>query len=165
MENKGRLYFTIGLSRCGKTTFAEEWGNQERNRIVLEQDHFRISTYGIRFRLEGEELARGAFITAIRACLLKGYDVLAVDTHSGYWNVNQLLMIDPNAKAYIFHTPKEVCIQRAIETNQPDLVSSIERMWSNLLITLPRITHGQIILKDFEEFGPEFRWIRNGYWR
>lgn len=158
----GQMTITIGLARCGKTTFAEKWQKENPKGIVLEQDEFRNGVYGTRFRLEGEELVRASLITAVRA-LLPRYDLLVVDTHTGYWNVRQLLTISPTAKAVIFHTPLEVCKHRAIETGQIDLLNSLDRMWENLKITLPMIAKNEIKL-DFEEIGPEFRWIRNGYW-
>lgn len=158
-----QLFFTIGLARAGKSSFAKRWKSEGNNRVVLEQDNFRAGTYGVRFRLEGEELARGSFIVAIRALLLGGYDVLAVDTHTGYWNVNQMLMIDPKAQATIFHTPLEVCKERALADNMPDLLPSLDRMNKNLSITLPMISREEIKL-NYEEIGPNFRWIKNGYW-
>ena len=160
----GTLSFSIGLARSGKSTFIEEWQKKTPNSVILSGDAVRFSLSGQRFQLEVEPLVKPHMIIAAKALLHVGMNVFWDDTNTHHVNVEDILRIDPNAKAYIFHCPIEVCIQRCYDTNQLDVVDSIKRMNDNLSVTLPMIARGDIKLNNFEEIGPKFRWIREGYW-
>lgn len=146
----GKLYFTIGLPRSGKDTFTKKWREEEKNRVVLSGDLFRYAIYDRRYSRVGEELVRASVITAARALLLDGYDVLINDTNTSYTSIVQILNVDENATAYFLDTPAEVCIERAIKTGQEDLIKPINEMLHNLEWTINEIGLGNLKIKNIE---------------
>lgn len=141
----GRLSFTIGLPRGGKSTFCRVWLNEfdddkpSRKRVVLSGDDFRYAVYDQRFSPVGEELVRGCLITAARALYRAGYHVMIDETNTTPYHIRQILNIDENAVAILFYTDTETCIERAIDCNQQDLIEPIKRMNNNLQSTLAQI--------------------------
>lgn len=150
----GRLSFTIGLPRGGKSTFCRTWLNEfdddkpSRKRVVLSGDDFRYAVYDQRFSSVGEELVRGCLITAARALYRAGYHVMADETNTTPYHIRQLLSIDANATAILFSTDIETCIERAIDCNQQDLIEPIKRMYSNLQSTLSQINDKTLPVKN-----------------
>lgn len=151
------LTFLVGLPRSGKSTFAESWRLENPNRVILSGDDFRHAVYNQRFSIVGDELVRACLITAARAMLYQGRDVLIDETNTSTTHQLQILAIDPKAKCYYINMNPEICKQRAIECNQQDLLPSIDRMAKNLSISLP-ILDG---LTDYEELHLYQKWFRN----
>lgn len=146
-----KLYFTIGLARAGKDSFCSKWKRGGENRVVLSGDAFRYAVYNRRFSLVGDEIVRASLITAARALILEGYDVLINDTNTSIPSIRHILNIDKNAKAYFFTTPLETCIERAYLTNQPDIIPAIKVMSKNLEVTLKALEDGSLVICDIEE--------------
>ncbi len=150
----GRLSFTIGLPRGGKSTFCRTWLNEfdddkpSRKRVVLSGDDFRYAVYDQRFSAVGEELVRGCLITAARALYRAGYHVMIDETNTTPYHIRQILSIDPNAIAIYFTTPVQTCIVRAIDCNQQDLIDPIKRMYENLKITMAQINDKTLPVKN-----------------
>lgn len=146
----GKLYFTMGLARAGKSTWIKEFKAKNPRIIVLSGDDFRYAVYNKRFEFVGEALVRGTLLTAARALLIGGNDVLIEDTNTSMKSVQEILNIEPNAKAYLFTTPIETCLERALATGQPDLIPSIKRMHRNLEITAEALEAGVFEIKEIE---------------
>lgn len=146
----GKLYFTMGLARSGKSTWIKDFKLKNPRIIVLSGDDFRYAVYNKRFEFVGEALVRGTLLTAARALLIGDNDVLVEDTNTSMKSVQELLNIDENAKAFFFTTPLETCLERAVLTGQPDLIPSIRRMQRNLEITAEAIEAGVFTIKEIE---------------
>ncbi len=152
-----RLNFTIGLPRSGKSTFCRKWREGGKNRVVLSGDSFRQSIYGERFRIEGELFVRATLLAAVKALVRDGYEILIDETNTSVYHIEEILHVDKNAHAYVFYTSAEVCKERAIDCNQLDLLTSIDRMDRNLFQTLPLIKNGTIKLSH-TDIGKSDRW-------
>lgn len=146
--NKGRLFFTVGLSRSGKSSWAnEKWakyhistlGDEARyyphemdcltfNRVVISGDQFRRALHGSDFRIEAESTVYATMDIATRALLNSGYDVLIDETCTTEQTLLRYLRLDIDAVPIFFDATEEECIQRAIDTNKAYLVGPIKRM-------------------------------------
>ena len=152
----GKLHFTMGLPRSGKSTFCKTWMYEKPGRVVLSGDDFRMAIYDRRFQLVGEELVRASMITAARALVHAGHEVMIDETNTTYTSVRHILNIDKEAEAWIFMTDKDECIKRAINCGHDDLQPSIERMAENLSITMKKILNNEISISILNMiWGPE----------
>ncbi len=147
------LYFTIGLPRSGKSTWARAWLQGTADiannrftrdfptplelsridsvkRIIVTPDAFRLAL-GHRYNWYAEPVVFAHVQIAIRA-LVQDYDVLVDDTHTSIESITRILEVDPNANYVFVDTPLDVCIERAIATNQGDLVGVMARMQNNI---------------------------------
>lgn len=159
-----KLSIQIGLARSGKSTFCKRWIQEGENRVVLSGDDFRWSISNQRFKLEDEQKVRESLVIATKALLHGGYEVMVDETNTTEYHIRELMAISPKSfKAYINHCPIEICKQRAISCGQEDLLPSLDRMWANLQVTLPKIASNKIDI-EYEEMGPIIRWIKSGYW-
>lgn len=131
---KGTLYFTIGLPRSGKSTYANEWVKEKPMRVVVCGDDIRFALHGKRFEPLAESMVNAIKLTMIRALLNRGFDVLVDGTHTTRHSIKQLLEIDRYAIGLLdTNVPTaEECIQRAKDTGQEDLIPVIHRMNKNL---------------------------------
>lgn len=152
---RGRLFYTIGLPRSGKTTYANAWlcgpfpgmlgpfarrDNHifydsrldqitiKRPRVVLSGDDFRRAVYQAEYSRTGECLVFGILDTAARALLARGFDVLMDETATTQATLTRYYLIDFDAQPIIIDTPEEECIRRAIEGGKPHLVEPIRMM-------------------------------------
>lgn len=128
-----KLYFTIGMPRCGKSTFCDKFVSEQPNRVIVCSDDIRKALHGKRYEPLAETMVFAIKHVMIRAHLSRGATVIVDGTHSTDISIKRLLEIDENAVAIVFDTPKEVCIQRAIDCGQNDLIPAINRIESNLL--------------------------------
>ncbi len=128
-----KLYYMIGAPRSGKSTFANKWVKEAPMRVIVSSDDIRMAMHGKRYEPLAETLVFATKHVMIRALLSRGFDVLVDGTHSTKISIQRILEIDNLATAIILDTPKETCVQRAIDTGKPDLVPVIERIYNNLL--------------------------------
>lgn len=131
---QGKLYFTVGLARSGKSTHARNWLRErsERPRAVVCGDDFRRAIHRHAYIPEAEGLVFATMDVAARALLLGGHDVLLDETATTEATILRYLRIDLDAQPVFVPTPEEVCIQRAIANGQEYLVNPIRRMASQL---------------------------------
>jgi predicted kinase len=134
----GQLWATIGPARSGKSTWATEWKYDERiigNKCIFEDDHLRLSLHGERYKRLAEPMIFGMKYTTLRALLKSNDHVLNPETNTTERSIRNLLEIDPKCIFIIFDTPLEICIQRAIDTGQSDLIECnvINRHYQNML--------------------------------
>lgn len=128
------LYFTVGPARCGKSTYCNSWVKECPNRVVISSDDIRYAMHGMRYSSFCETFVFAIKHTMIRAHLHRGTDVIVDGTNTSYSSIKRILEIDDKAQPIVFNTPKELCIQRAIDTNQSDLIPTINRHWQNILL-------------------------------
>lgn len=141
----GKLYILIGLPRSSKSTIANRWVTYDINilnneifpnpnakitctpRTIVCSDDIRLALHGCRWSTLAEDMVHAIQGVMIRALLKRGH-VLVDGTNTTKSTIRKLLTYYADADFYIVDTPKETCIQRAIKTNQPDLIPVIERM-------------------------------------
>lgn len=123
MENK-ILVMTIGLPRSGKSTWARKQGYP-----VVNRDSVRLALHGNRFIKDAEEMVAAITKYMVKALFLAGHDVVILDEcNIIHKRRDAWLSEDWEVRYKEFNTPKEVCIARAIETGQEDLLPVIAGM-------------------------------------
>ncbi len=127
-DNRGKLYFLIGLPRSGKSVYADIWAKHAPQRVVIGGDDFRIGLHGHEYLRTSEGLVFGVMDAAIRALLYRGYDVLVDETCTTEATLLRYLLIDLNATPIILDTPVNICIERAREGGKEHLVPCIVSM-------------------------------------
>ncbi len=101
-------------------------------RVVVEDDAIRKALTGDRFNFPAESQVYAIKYGMIRTLIQQGYEVLVDDTHTTEISIKRLIEIDTNADFVFIDTDVDECIQRAINTNQTDLVGVIQRHHANL---------------------------------
>jgi predicted kinase len=135
---KGKLFYTIGLARSGKSSFAKRWAQGledtelEGTRCIVCRDDFRKALTGEIFNSFSENAVNALTKYAIQALLYSNSNVLIDETNTREESIYELLSIDVNAQYYLIVTDVGTCIQRAKDTNQPYLINPIQRMERNL---------------------------------
>lgn len=126
----GRLSFTVGLPRSGKSTFCNEWVRAagERPRVIVSGDDFRLAVYGDVYNRIGESFVFSTMDAAIRAHLLGGSDVLVDETATTTETLMRYLLLDIEAEPIFINTSSEICIERAIKTKQEYLIPVIQKL-------------------------------------
>lgn len=130
----GRLYFTVGSTRAGKTTFANYWVNEAKDRVVVDTDTIRLAVTGKRYLGAIEPFIYYLETIVIKSFLLQGKDVLFCETNTSNRSIEKILNIDIDAVPIYIHSTREECIDRARKTGQDDLVDCgvIDRHFKNL---------------------------------
>lgn len=124
----GKLYFTIGMPRSGKSTYCNKWAAEKPNRVIVSSDDIRFALHGKRYEPLAETMVFAIKHIMTRAHLNRGNDVIVDGTHSTRLSIQRLLEIDRLAVAVTIETPADECIRRAIATNQEDLIPVISRI-------------------------------------
>lgn len=144
MKSPGKLYFTIGLPRSGKSTYCDLWvrespviitntwggprGKVSRPRVMVAGDDFRFALHANNYIPDSEPMVFAMMDIAIRAHIHRGIDVIVDETATTEGTIKRYLRIDPEATPVWVNTPVDVCKQRAIETNRSYLIPPIERL-------------------------------------
>jgi hypothetical protein len=148
-STKYRLYILIGLARSGKSTIAHKYNNYEISfdesgkiiipvqtcepRVVVCGDEFRLAL-GHRYNSYVEGIVASHVQLAVRA-LLRNSNVLLDETNTNKNSLIKWLEEDIKAIPVFVNTPASVCKERAINSNQSDLLPIIDRMNINLTQT------------------------------
>jgi predicted kinase len=144
----GRLFFLCGAPRSGKSTYCQKWLNNPSSccqnwiddyvfsnpRVIVSGDSIRLATHGKRYNRLCEDSVFSTLHIMTRTLLISGFDVLVDETNTSKISIQRMLEIDNNAIAIVIDTPEDVCIERAISTNQLDLIPAIKRISKNLKI-------------------------------
>lgn len=139
MTYPGKLYFTVGMARCGKSTFCDNWVNivGDRPRVIVCGDDIHRALHGDEFHQECHPLVLCHMDIMARAHLLRGCDVIMDETATSEATIRRYLAIDPEAEPVLLQTPLEVCLFRAHQTFKPYLIPVIHRHHRNLEELLP----------------------------
>lgn len=120
------LLLTVGLPRSGKST----WSSTKLKEFpVVNPDNIRLAIHGQPFIGEAEPLVWAFATYMVETLFLTGYNQVILDATSvkrsdrDKWKSPKWLR-----KYKTFETPKETCIQRALEGGKDYLVPVIERM-------------------------------------
>jgi hypothetical protein len=162
----GNLFFAVGMARSGKSTACKKWAYGDadivdgimiddntpyRNRIitsprvVVSADAIRLTITGQEWFLPAEPQIYSVYYTMIRTLLSQNYDVLADETNTSDASIAKLLEIDMHASFFLQYTSLKTCLERAIETNTPELVPVISRHYKNLVGNLTSINQSTIL--------------------
>lgn len=147
-ERCGQLFFTRGLPRSGKSTFARKWLTNQKyslkdmlydnkykelyfplRRVIVCGDDFRLATYGQEYDRSCEFASALTMFTAIKA-LLKNHCVLFDETNSSEWSLRRIFEICPNAEYIDIRTEKKECLKR---NNKKIAEFVFDRIENNLL--------------------------------
>lgn len=130
----GRLFFTIGLPRSGKSTIANAWATSGDDdfcvspRVVLGGDDFRLALHGQEYHRDAEGMVFATIDVAARALLSRGHDVLIDETCTTEQTLLRYLLIDIDATPILVETSEEECVRRALDNNMDYLVAPIRHM-------------------------------------
>jgi predicted kinase len=141
---RGKLRFLIGLQRSGKSTWATNWMRgtpREENGIIFPRavvcaDNIRLAITGERYNKLSEPTVFMVKDYMIEALLSRGNDVVCDGTHTTKTSIRRNFEIDINATWTLINTPRVVCVQRVIESEQLDLIAVLERSSKQLSMLL-----------------------------
>ncbi len=118
------LICTMGLPRCGKSTWAR---NQPFP--VISPDAVRLALYGQRFWEPGEKMVWALVPLMVRTLFESGNNAVILDaTNITLWQRDQWQSDEWETVFYHIDTPVGVCVERAVDTGQNDLIKVIAEM-------------------------------------
>lgn len=129
------LSFTIGLPRAGKNKYAVE-NFSSPGKLWISRDDVRLVLHGKRFEVLREKEVQLIYANAVKTLLKCNPHIhlLLNETNCSVKAVRTVFReYDPTADFIFINTPPEVCKERAILTEQTDLIPVIYRMYDNLL--------------------------------
>lgn len=118
------LIMTVGLPRCGKSTWAKEQGLP-----IVNPDSIRLALHGQPFIKQAEPFVWAIAKTMVRALFLAGHDKVILDATS----INDKFRDEWKSRSWErrywnIRTDKDECIRRARANDQEYLVEIIEKM-------------------------------------
>lgn len=118
----------VGLPRSGKSTEARKLSYP-----IVEPDAIRQAVHGSMWRAESEPLIWGLASTMVQSLFLTGYDNVILDA-TNHTKRRRQIWESPHwlLRYHVVDTPKNICIQRAKDTDQEYLIPIIERMSNQL---------------------------------
>ena len=125
------LTLTIGLPRSGKSTWSKMHGHP-----IVSPDSIRLALHGEAYNVDAEPMVWVIAKYMVKSLFIAGHDKVILDatnttkSRRDFW-INDMWEI----KHYYFTTSKEVCIQRAKDSNTEYLIPVIERMSEKLDLT------------------------------
>jgi predicted kinase len=126
---KGKLKFTIGIARSGKSTYCTRWyqyledGVREMlPRAIVCADDIRMEVHGERYNRHAEPVVWTIHTYMIRALLRRGHDVIIDGTNTTEDSIQRILQINHDADYVLIDTDVSVCKSRAIASGQADLI-------------------------------------------
>lgn len=127
--DKPVLLAMFGLPRSGKTTICKRL-MRELGAPVVNQDSVRLALHGHRYLGKAEPLVKAVTNIFIDTLFLTGHPLVICD-ETNYSRAKRDTLKNPRWDTYFYEVPTtpEVCIERAIATEQPDLIPVIEEMW------------------------------------
>lgn len=128
MQDKPLLICMMGLPRSGKTTKVMALHAEHRAPIVR-RDDIRLALHGQRYISVAEPFVKAISDVMIRSLFLSGHSVVICD-ETNYSRAARDYHKSKNWRTVFYHvdTTAEVCKERALLTNQPDLLPVIDEM-------------------------------------
>ena len=125
---KKKLIMTVGLPRCGKSTWSKKQGHP-----IVNPDSIRLAMHGQRFCAKAEPFVWATACIMTESLFLAGHTTVILDaTNTNPDRREEWTKRFPNDEYDIelkyFKTSKDECIRRAIHTGQDDLIPVIKRM-------------------------------------
>ena len=127
-----KMYVMVALPRAGKSTYIN---NHFQGVIRVSADQLRLLIHGKRFWDQGEAKVWWVRDIMIKALMEQGLDIVIDQTNTTRPRRKYLLELAARygyqALAIVITTDKELCKERAVSTNQEDLIPVIEKMAEN----------------------------------
>ncbi len=118
------LICNVGLPRSGKST----WSRSTPFPIV-NKDSIRLALHGQRFLKEMEGWVQDISVVMVKALFFAGHKTVILDECNITIERRDSCQSDDWEVQYnYFNTPKEVCIERALKTDDYEIIPVIERM-------------------------------------
>ncbi len=117
-----------GLPRSGKSTISKTL-SAKTGFVVVNRDSIRLALHGQRFDASRESEVNKITRVMVKALFLAGANGVILD-ETNMTRKNRKSWNSEQWDVYYLHvdTPIAVCKERAIATNQPDLIPVIDRM-------------------------------------
>lgn len=128
--SKPLLIAMVGLPRSGKSTIVKNLAKTLRAPVVRKDD-IRLALHGLRYESLAEDFVRAIAKVMVRSLFLSGSPVIIADeTH--YSRAARDHMRDKawDTVFYEVETSPDVCKERAVATNQADLIPVIDSMYA-----------------------------------
>jgi predicted kinase len=137
IRRRGRLLFTIGIARSGKSTWCTRWSQyleegptgQVRRmdvpifpRSIVCGDDIRLALHGERFNKDAEAAVWMIHTYTAKSLLSRGHDAVIDGTHTTEDSLLRVLNIDTDATCKVFDTDPDACKDRARQSGHHDLV-------------------------------------------
>lgn len=120
----------MGLPRSGKSTIVAELTKQLGAPIVR-RDAIRLALHGQRFASDAEPMVKVFSNYMITSLALAGHNIIIVDeTNYSRAARNSIRALGYETFFYHVDTSPEVCKERAIATDQADLIPIIDSMFA-----------------------------------
>lgn len=128
MANKPLLIAMMGLPRSGKSTITGKL-SRVYGAPIVNRDTLRLAIHGQRYAVEAEPIVKATSFYMIKALFLSGHPVVIYD-ETNYSKAARNALKDPlwDVVFYEIKTSPEVCKERAVLTNQSDLIPVIDGM-------------------------------------
>ncbi len=126
---KPTLICLVGLPRSGKTTIVKEL-MQKHQAPVVRRDDIRLALHNQRYQAKAEPFVKAISDVMIRSLFLSGHDTVICD-ETNYSRAARDYHKSPDWRTvfYVVETSPETCKERALRTNQPDLLPVIDAMY------------------------------------
>lgn len=125
MPKPNILIMTVGLPRCGKTTWALKQGLP-----IVNPDSIRVALHNFPFVPEAEPMVWVIAKYMVKALFLAGHDRVILDATNTTRDRRDEWTDKFWIKVFkVFDTTPDVCIERAKNTDKPYLVEVIRRMY------------------------------------
>jgi predicted kinase len=124
IEINNVLICTVGLPRSGKSTWAKTTSFP-----IVNKDAIRLALHGKRYLLEAEGMVNELSKIMVKSLFLAGHKTVILDeTNITKQRRDVWLSNDWTTEYTVFDTPKEICIERALLTDDYEIIPIIEKM-------------------------------------
>ena len=128
MNEKPILICTMGLPSSGKSTWAKQF-SKDHGVPIINPDSVRLAIHGQRFQPNAERFVWATVHAMVHSLFLAGHQLAILDAT----NTTRKRRDDWQSKHwdtcfYLFPTEKSVCIERAKQEDDEDIIPVIERM-------------------------------------
>ena len=122
------LLVTVGLPRIGKSTWAKK-----QNCPIVNPDSIRMGLHGMRFVSLAEPMVWAIAQIMVRALFHAGHEKVVLDSTANTLE-RRAQWVHPRewfTKFISFPLDREICIARAMDAMDFEIIPVIERMWLN----------------------------------